>query len=93
MMLMKALTVFYSTSRHHHHSHPWGPHFEENPVNVTVREGENTRLDCRVGLIEDKLVMPYISLIFCVYTTAFHSHKDVRILAQCIARAHYNPLG
>ncbi|CAG7725931.1 unnamed protein product, partial [Allacma fusca] len=41
--------------RHHHHNHPWGPHFEENPVNVTVREGENTHLDCRVGLIEDKM--------------------------------------
>ncbi|CAL8087845.1 unnamed protein product [Orchesella dallaii] len=43
--------------RHRHHpNHPWGPHFEENVVNVTVREYQNIHLDCRVGLIEDKLV-------------------------------------
>ncbi|OXA64162.1 Opioid-binding protein/cell adhesion molecule [Folsomia candida] len=43
--------------RHRHHpNHPWGPHFEENPSNVTIREGQNSHLDCKVGLIEDKLV-------------------------------------
>lgn len=43
--------------RHRHHpNHPWGPHFEENVVNITVREFQSVHLDCRVGLIEDKMV-------------------------------------
>lgn len=42
--------------RHFPNSYPRGPHFEETVVNVTVREYHNVHLDCRVGLIEDKLV-------------------------------------
>ena len=58
-------------SRHHHNHHQWGPHFEENPVNVTVREGESTHLDCRVGLIEDKLVSLIFLLPFTNFTFTF----------------------
>lgn len=52
-----------SLHRHRHHpNHPWGPHFEENIINVTVREFQTIHLDCRVGLIEDKLVSGYVCI-------------------------------
>ena len=64
-----------SVHRHHHHSHPWGPHFEENPINITVDEGGNTGLDCRVGLIEDKLVI-------ILFFTPIHPFDALLYLSQ-----------
>lgn len=47
----------HSNQKHHHHDHPWGPHFEEtNVTTVTVRAGSTVYLDCRISLLQDKMV-------------------------------------
>lgn len=43
---------------HHHHGPRWGPYFEDGVenVNLTARVGSTVRLDCKIGMLQDKTV-------------------------------------
>ena len=43
---------------HYHHGPRWGPYFEEetDKQNVTVRVGTTVQLDCKIGMLQDKMV-------------------------------------
>ncbi|KAK6624577.1 hypothetical protein RUM44_011436 [Polyplax serrata] len=43
---------------HHHHGPRWGPYFEDGDKeeNVTARVGTTVRLDCKIGMLQDKMV-------------------------------------
>ncbi|XP_049836254.1 uncharacterized protein LOC126281380 isoform X1 [Schistocerca gregaria] len=46
-------------NKHHHHDHRWGPHFEDdglNVTNVTVQVGDTAVLNCKISLLQDKVV-------------------------------------
>ncbi|KAK6642560.1 hypothetical protein RUM43_004062 [Polyplax serrata] len=42
---------------HHHHGPRWGPYFEDGDKeeNVTARVGTTVRLDCKIGMLQDKM--------------------------------------